>query len=382
LQIKLPLLGKFEFGRPQLYAALMLVLLTAQAVLFAARHKFDAGELVDSLAPAIELQIRARHRMQWGGGSSLPGRTILDVHDSVLMVRTEQVTVAAFLKHWVPLPNFRSLWLLERSPAIVFSLWLGGALWWVSRRLYNNSGGYVALGLYCTSPAILAESARVNAEILAAWGLFGAIYTSIGVAHTLYAPPAKWRVRIVLLGLAFGFTAAAHLAAAFVALALGSFFTLYLAPGRRLASLGILLISSAIGATLLWLLYGFGTNIRALDVASAGHIKFSLAAVSELANRGNLALLLLFAIALITFALWRRTRYFGNWSALLVFVFLAAMAPASGHPQIWLLPFAFVFIGGIFADLFETRAGDFALTALVALIVVQEVFTVFMVARA
>jgi hypothetical protein len=222
----------------------------------------------------------------------------------------------------------------------------------------------------------------VNAEILAAWGLFGAIYTSIGVAHTLYAPPAKWRMRIVLLGLAFGFTAGAHLTAAFVALALGAFFMLYLAPGRRLASLAILLISSTIGAALLWALYGFGTNIRALDVASASQIKFSLEALGGLATRGNLALLLLLAISLVTFVLWGRTRYFGNWSALLVFVFLAAMAPATGHPPIWLLPFAFVFIGGIFADLFETRGGDFALTALVALIVVQEVFAVFMLVRA
>ena len=334
----------------------MLVLLAGQAIGAAA-----SGNLRDAFVFSEKSQSLSR----W--------------QDSILLYRAELATKPIVDSLGFPGAAAR---ISFRLPAVIFSLWLAGALWWVSRRLYNNSGGYVALGLYCTSPSILVASARVNAEILAAWGLFGAVYTAIGVAHTLYAPPAKWRVRIVLLGLAFGFTAAAHLTAGFVALALGAFFMLYLAPGRRLASLAILLISSTIGAVLLWALYGSGTNIRALDVASAGHIRFSLAAFGGLANRGNLALLLLLTISLMTFVLWRRTRYFGNWSALLVFIFLAAMAPASGHPQIWLLPFAFVFIGGIFADLFETRGGDFAVTALVALIVVQEVFAVFMLARA
>lgn len=363
LQIQLPLLGKFEFGRPQLFAALMLVALAAQALTLAAHQIASKAEITPLNA-------------------ILSGEPAINkLGDSVLMYRAEQV---AFLSKSLNQIVIRSSAqrILLRFPTILFSLWLAGALWWVARRLYNNGGGYVALGLYCTSPAILAASARVNAEILAAWGLFGAVYTAIGVAHTLYAPPAKWRARIVLLGLAFGFAAAAHLTAAFVALVVGAFFMLYLAPGRRLASLAILLISSAIGAALLWALYGFDTNIRALDIASAAHIKFSPAAFGGLATRGNLALLLLLAISLVTFLLWRRTRYFGNWSALLVFLFLAATAPLSGHPQVWLLPFAFVFIGGIFADLFETRGGDFALTALMALVVVQEVFSLFMLARA
>ena len=66
-----------------------------------------------------------------------------------------------------------------RLPFVIFGLWLGGALWWVSRRLYNNAGGYVALGLYCSSPFIVQASSTVNADILAAWGLFGIVYTAI-----------------------------------------------------------------------------------------------------------------------------------------------------------------------------------------------------------
>src|SRR5205823_6847821 len=144
-----------------------------------------------------------------------------------------------------------------RLPLIIFGLWLGGALWWVSRRLYNNAGGYVALGLYCSSPFIVQASSTVNADILAAWGLFGIVYTAIGVAHTLYAPPRKWRPRIVLLGLAIGLTAGANVSAAIAGLALAAAFMLYLAPGRRAISIGILAISSAIGFLVFLCCFGF-----------------------------------------------------------------------------------------------------------------------------
>src|SRR5207253_1523255 len=150
---------------------------------------------------------------------------------------------------WMPTPTdvaVRITRLFLSLPLFIFGLWLGGALWWVSRRLYNNAGGYVALGLYCSSPFILEASSTVNADILAAWGLFGIVYTAIGVAHTLYAPPRRWRPRIVLLGVALGLTAGAHIAAAIIGLILAGFFLLYLAPGRRMAAAGILLISGTI----------------------------------------------------------------------------------------------------------------------------------------
>ena len=56
----------------------------------------------------------------------------------------------------------------------------------------------------------------VQPEIGAAWGTFGAVFTSIAVAHTLYAPRRvlwNWR-RIALLGLS-------------LALAVGSQFSLW-----------------------------------------------------------------------------------------------------------------------------------------------------------
>jgi len=36
---------------------------------------------------------------------------------------------------------------------------LGGSLWYVARRLYGNAGGYIALALYCFSPAMIVNVA-------------------------------------------------------------------------------------------------------------------------------------------------------------------------------------------------------------------------------
>jgi len=53
----------------------------------------------------------------------------------------------------------------------------------------ETKGGFVALTLYCFSPSFIQASAvwHTQPEIVAAWGAFGAIFTAIAVAHTLYA---------------------------------------------------------------------------------------------------------------------------------------------------------------------------------------------------
>ena len=42
--------------------------------------------------------------------------------------------------------------LLLHSGFLLTGIFLGGALWWVTRRLYGNPGGFIALALYCFSP--------------------------------------------------------------------------------------------------------------------------------------------------------------------------------------------------------------------------------------
>src|SRR2546423_2555547 len=141
---------------------------------------------------------------------------------------------------------------LTRLPFLAFGLWLGGSLWWVGRRLYGNEGGYAALALYCFSPAIILFSARVRSDIFVAWGVFGLIFTAIGVAHTLYAPARMWKVRILILAASLGITAAANFVAALIGLIFAVAFILYLAPGRRMTGMAVLALSCAFGLFICW----------------------------------------------------------------------------------------------------------------------------------
>src|SRR5215469_5365479 len=99
---------------------------------------------------------------------------------------------------WEARHELVSLAYLIHLPFVLFAVWLGGGLWWVSRRLYGNEGGFFALGLYCFCPAIVRMAVTPNNDVLAMWGLYGAIYTAIGVAHAMHGPRRKWKPRIVL----------------------------------------------------------------------------------------------------------------------------------------------------------------------------------------
>ena len=96
--------------------------------------------------------------------------------------------------------------LLAAMPYLFFGVMLGASLWYVARRLSGNAGGYIALALYCFSPAMIVNVAGIQSvgEMGAVLGAFGTIFTAIAVAHTLYAPREvvlwNWR-RILLLGL-------------------------------------------------------------------------------------------------------------------------------------------------------------------------------------
>jgi hypothetical protein len=95
---------------------------------------------------------------------------------------------------------------------LFFGVMLGASLWYVARRLYGNAGGYIALALYCFSPAMIVNVAGAQSlgEMGAVWGAFGTVFTAIAVAHTLYAPREvvlwNWR-RILLLGLSLALAA-------------------------------------------------------------------------------------------------------------------------------------------------------------------------------
>ena len=112
---------------------------------------------------------------------------------------------------------------------------LGSSLWYVARRLYGNAGGYIALSLYAFSPPVILRASTIQPATVAAWGAFGAVFTAIAVAHTLYAPREvvlwNWR-RILLLGLALAFAIGAQFSLVII-IPLALAFMFYLVPERR-----------------------------------------------------------------------------------------------------------------------------------------------------
>ena len=172
----------------------------------------------------------------------------------------------------------------------------------------------------------------------------------------MYAPPRKWRPRILLLGTALGVTAGAYFAAAMVGLILAAGFMLYLAPGRRKESMGIIAISCLIALLWLFVFYGFDLHalVQALGTRDAWAIGLRHTG-AVVPGAQSWLMQLLFVIALITYIAWKRTRYFGNTAPLIACFVLHLVGHDGAQAAIWALPFVFTFIGGIFADLLETR---------------------------
>src|SRR5205807_3109225 len=131
-----------------------------------------------------------------------------------------------------------------RLPFVVIGALLGASLWYVSRRLYGNAGGYIALALYCFSPTVLRNTSLWASQpnVVGAWGTFGAVFTAIAVSHTLYAPREvvlwNWR-RIVLLGVSLTLAVGSQFGLA-VVIPVVLVFMLYLAPERKRAAVVIL----------------------------------------------------------------------------------------------------------------------------------------------
>lgn len=333
---------EFKIGRPQIFAGLMLLVFVAQCLWAASTRRLSELEY-SYIASGL------------GDQQPEPGT----VSPATAWSAAAPVRLMRVAKRLAPAPVASALavprpWIL-RLPFILFGVWLGGALWWVARRLFGNRGGYVALGLYCTSPAMIMISSNIGPEIILAWSIFGLIYTAIGVAHTLYAPSRKWAPRIVILGLAIGFAASAALWSISIVL-LALIFMIYLAPGRRASALLVLFGSSAIAVGMLaFFAWASGTSLTAGWLALRSGMNLS-SLIFVFAD--DYALVGFFIVSLTVYGSWARARYFGNTAPLLTsfaVVLLFALAPAL---RIWGpalgLPFAFVFVGGVIADFLET----------------------------
>ena len=259
---------------------------------------------------------------------------------------------------WEARHQLASVIYLIHLPFVLFAVWLGSGLWWVARRLFGNQGGFFALGLYCFCPAVVRLAVTPNNDLLAMWGLYGLVYAAIGVAHAMQGPRRKWRPRIMLLIVALGLTAAAHLLAAMLGFLAAVIFMLYLAERGRSYVMQIL-IYSAIGAlAILFAFYGF--HLAAFSyvfTGSAARFWFSLAGVGSFANMLEFPILAATGVAALLYIAVRRSRYFGNTAPLLMVLALAPLLTTQTvtAPWLWALPFLFTFIGGVFADALETR---------------------------
>lgn len=255
---------------------------------------------------------------------------------------------------------------------IACGLFLGASLWYVARRLCGNEGGLLAVALYCFSPGILKASTawHMNPGIFAAWGAFGTIFTAIAVAHTLYAPREvvlwNWR-RIVLLGISLAIAIGA-LFPMIIVVPMALAFLLYVAPVRKRAGLVIWLAACAVGFILLFAQYFFQWHVfvTAMDhaqfwkVSGQGLRAFGVYKQAGLQLVRNCPLLAVgVPLALITYVIWLRTRYFGNTAPLLVavvFVVMAIVHPETGAEfLLTATPFLFLFVAGVLADLMETQ---------------------------
>jgi hypothetical protein len=342
-------LRDFKVGRPQIFAGLMLLVFMVQCLWVANTRKLSDLEYRYIAAGMTGKDAKTVNSSPFTGlVAAFP------VHVTSLARKIVTPELSAALA--VPRP-----WFL-RLPFVIFGVWLGAALWWVARRLFDDDGGYVALALYCTSPAMITVSSNIGPEILLAWSSLGLIYTAIGVAHTLYAPPRKWAPRIVILGLSIGF-ALATVWWSFVLVLLAFGYMMYLAPGCRRRACTVLtsasLIGCAVWTVIFWLTGSFGLGLKQLPgqkpaLEALGNLAFALSGRTD-----GYVLVFLFIAALTAYGSWPRARYFGNTAPLLtslIAVLLFSLVPAI---RIWDatlgLSFVFIFVGGLAADFLETR---------------------------
>jgi hypothetical protein len=248
---------------------------------------------------------------------------------------------------------------LLHLPFVFFALWLGAGLWWVARRLFGNEGGFFALGLYCFSPEIVRYSVAPNNDVLAMWGLYGLVYTAIGVAHAMQGPRRKWRPRIVLLTLALGLTAAAHLLAAMIGFLAAVILMLYLAERRRSYVMQILIFSALGALFVIFASYAFRlAPFSYIFTGGSARFWFSLQAVRGFfTDPVNAPTLVALAVAAMLYLGVRRCRYFGNTAPLIMAAALFPIVTTQTvtRPWLWALPFLFTFLGGVFADVLESR---------------------------
>ncbi|HEY6373209.1 MAG TPA: hypothetical protein VIX37_21720 [Candidatus Sulfotelmatobacter sp.] len=404
-----PYFTRERFGRPQFLAGLLLLCFLAQALWLVraelrTAHDPDGQEAVRigegwkqwhghgiAAAPMLDGAVTERDPL----GADVSG---FDTEHSPLLYLVSAAPLLAWPQGLGTDSAAYWRW-LPRIPFLACGLLLGASLWYVARRLCGNTGGFIALTFYCFSPSLIQASAVWHAEpeIVAAWGAFGTIFTAIAVAHTLYAPREvvlwNWR-RIVLLGISLAIAVGSQFSLiVLIPMALG--FLLYVAPIRRQAGVVIWIAACVVGFILLFAMYcfhvhAFAESMRHAEFWGATWRGFTVLGVYKQVavriGRACPALALGLPVAVVTYAAWPRTRYFGNHAPLLVAVLFLGLGMA--HPHLagagFLLaavPFLFIFVSGVLADLLETSYRPLMMAGIVGMMAAYVVWSVVNLAQ-
>jgi hypothetical protein len=353
-----------RFGLPQLLALALLFLFLAQCMWVIHRRPLMRAEVLFARAG---LERFHRHSVE---SPAMPAPAAIAAAPLLLSPHDPESLIPEVLK-----------WTL-RLPFAAFAWVLGASIWYVARRLYGNLGGYLALALYCFSPVVY--FVIPGPLITGALGMFGTVFVSIAAAHTLYAPPRdanasaaraaflelkhRWR-RILLLGFSMALAVGSGYASV-LTLPIAIALMIYLIPERAAAAIAIFLAGCVVAILALLAIHGFSLHGMAVTFAharifpsdagfTAGDIVRSY--WYSLGRNASPLLLLVSLLALATYMAIPRSRYFGNTAPLLIALLVLPLSLFTlsdvfvGPFPLRSLPFLFVFIGGIFADLVETR---------------------------
>jgi hypothetical protein len=404
-----------RFGRPQLLAGALLCIFLAQALwLVHAEFRMNVGPNEDEA-----IRIREGWKQLHGHGvagnpflpeavSAGPDQTreewnpdpeYFDRDHSPLIYLISAAPLLAWPGSAFNAESARYWSWLPRIPFLLCGVFLGASIWYVARRLCSNAGGLVALTLYCFSPAMIQASAvwHTAPEIIAVWGAFGTIFTAIAVAHTLYAPREvvlwNWR-RIVLLGISLALAIGTQFSM-IVLIPMALAFLFYVAPVRRRAGLVIWLASCAVAMILLFTAYFFHVRVFADAMSHAVYwgatwrgfvVPGVYRHVTVEIGRACPALAFILPLTVVTYAVWPRTRYFGNTAPLLVALFFLILGMAHPHVAgegflLGAVPFVFLFVSGVIADLMETRYRPVVTACVFGMLMAYALWSIFALAH-
>ncbi|HLI64380.1 MAG TPA: hypothetical protein VKV05_13360 [Terriglobales bacterium] len=343
-----------RIGTPQLIALALLLIFALQCVWFGAHQRLSATEGVYIEAGLLHLE---------GFASANTSQ-----HSALVpLLAGVAARVSGAEEH---VDEFNRYRMAMRLPFLIAGLLLGASLWYVARRLYGDIGGYVALGLYCFSPLAIGAASEVSPAVVGAWGAFGLIFTSIAVAHTLYAPREvvlwNWR-RILLLGVSIAICVGAQFSF-WILLLPALLFMLWVGHLRRGAALIIFAAACAVGLILLWSLYAFhplafASALRRADWLEIASRNYFAPGISWLLSsyflENGLGLLILSAVTLVAFVVWKKTRFFGTAAPLIVSLLLFSLGLRMHFSAftffLLALPFLVLFMAGVSADLLQSR---------------------------